>query len=508
MPVLVDGQNSGDLKFYDMHNFGYDGISPSQSPKYYPKWGACDYSLQHGGTFDTFDHPYLDTQTQGGFDLKTTNIQINDPVFYWAQGAPFSAADNLFTMENLGEVNDANVVMANPVCFRPPYARTAAAYTNLTSHPTTIPIITGGYGCHTTNNQEGRWETMSPAWLDYDANGPLLNLGTGAGATNYVEVSGNRFELGYLSGTGPVLGPSASLCTNASGFGTGCFGAITSNYFHFGGSRYFDHPNYSLDTNGIQATTYVGLASASTVAPTTYVSEIKGTATITTITPPSGSCTTGSTACWLVFHSVNGFTLGTGGNLGIASNVTVPPGYTVSLQYLPNLSLWVVPAVVGTIAGSQIPAALPNTTSVNNTKIPANATLATAVARKDSTCNSATGVYCAEQTGLKAAVSTTTAFTTNASGPCSAGQYRVTSDIRVTGNAQRGETLDLNFTAPNEAGSFHFGPSVSTTTAGTAASSVLSTFVNASTAITYNTTLSAGATWPTYALDITVECLQ
>jgi hypothetical protein len=339
-PLLIDGNNSGDIKVYNAHSFGFDGFG-GQPQNYYQQWGICDYSTHFGGTYDSFINPVLDSVTKGGFDIRSLNVQIFNPLFYWPIGHTFATTDNMFTLES-NSGTSFQVVITNPVCFQPPYAGVAPAFTNLTATPASPPSITGGQGCHTTNNTVGTWSTLSPIQIDTDSTPMALDIGTHANATLYGQYAGGRAMYGYFNGVGAVLQGSSSLnlCQNST-FGSGCFCQVTAAGGLVCGGNLGTTRTFTLDPTGIEGYKVSSIASASTIAPTTAVVQVTGTATITTITAPVSVCTLAGNSCQITLQSVNGFSLGTGGNISAA--MSVPSGSKVTLTYVASSSQWIIP---------------------------------------------------------------------------------------------------------------------------------------------------------------------
>jgi len=150
--------------------------------------------------------------------------------------------------------------------------------------------------------------------------GPGLNLGSGALATNYAQVSGTRAFFGYKNGGGLILQSNAIQFQQGPTFGTGTY------YGGYEGSL--------VPSLGVAA----AVASAATIAPTGGgVIHITGNTAISTITVPAG-CTIALHGCQFTFVSDGGFPLATGGNIAVA--VTTAIGQMLSLTYDPATSKW------------------------------------------------------------------------------------------------------------------------------------------------------------------------
>lgn len=120
-----------------------------------------------------------------------------------------------------------------------------------------------------------------------------------------------------------------------------CFASIEKAPNGSGGARTFNQSTSSwmtdrddLDSFPSPATTIATIASAATIAPTAYLTEITGAVTINTITVPPG-CQNGGK---LVFITGGTWVTGVAGNI---QNVSTPvAGRPLEMTYIPQLGKW------------------------------------------------------------------------------------------------------------------------------------------------------------------------
>jgi len=83
--------------------------------------------------------------------------------------------------------------------------------------------------------------------------------------------------------------------------------------------------------------TQTAIASATTIAPTSPVFHVTGTATVSTITPPTG-CTAAGWSCKIMIIPDGAFLTATGGNIALATTAVV--NRVLEMIYDPGTSLW------------------------------------------------------------------------------------------------------------------------------------------------------------------------
>lgn len=158
------------------------------------------------------------------------------------------------------------------------------------------------------------------------------SYGVGTGANNLVQLNGAG-ALPAVSGSNLTNLSAANLTGTASVNTTGTAGGL------------------SALTVPIQTT----IASAATIAPggvggTLFVT---GSATVTTITVPSG-CTSTTASCIYELIPTNGFNFGPGGNINIPGAVTVPVSLPVFVTWNQNAGSWYLAAIGNVTSGTSL----------------------------------------------------------------------------------------------------------------------------------------------------------
>ncbi len=175
-----------------------------------------------------------------------------------------------------------------------------------------------GYGqqnaAHTVSNVYGVWGQVGTG-----AAGDFITNAYSVYATNTYGGSG-----AVTNGYGVYI-TSQSLATNHWGIYQA--GATDTDYF----AGYVQHDQI------VQQKVGSAIASASTIAPTTPVVHITGTAAIATVTVPT-QCGTSGYSCTVRLIPDGAFTTTTGGNISIASTAVV--GRVLELTYDPATAKW------------------------------------------------------------------------------------------------------------------------------------------------------------------------
>jgi hypothetical protein len=474
----------GGLYFVRPHAFGYASSNPQN---YYMAHSFCDYD-QSG--VDHWIDAYADSPLDSAFDIGTSaaGIDIENPFFYWPGNASTYPTSNLFNID----AGATNVVVTNPVCLNKPYTTTTGAATEWYNASGSVPNVSGGGGCDPHDSSTGGSNTYNLyRQLAAQSDGLAAKFGSGANTDVYVNVAGTRMQFGYEASNGAAViqsGAGKPVTFNSSNSWSSGYLAALSPYtgLAIGGSSYLA-PAYSVGiNNGIPFSYYGSLAAASAIAPVNAITAVSGTGSISTITAPPDCLQPAyagfetQTVCEIVLIPTGAWSLVTGGNIETAYNATV--NVPVRLYYSAPSAVWYV--------GFPGPS------------------IATLPAWQSTACYSPTGIGCYKATGLTAAISTRTLFTTAASGPCSAGQYRIQFTILVTGNVVAGVTIYLNGTEPTGSGSLFTGTSTSAATVNSQGTAFYSGWVGASQSVTFNTSLSTGTTWPTYTVAVAADCIQ
>lgn len=160
--------------------------------------------------------------------------------------------------------------------------------------------------------------STTPIVLDDPAGHALMTTTTGAGAgADTLQWSDNNAAGGGLAATMALFGLSAADAD------------VRLVFIPKGGGEFGVSTMYS--------TKIATVASAATIAPTTGVVHVNGTAAISTITPIVG-CTTNTWSCVLRIIPDAAFTFTTGGNLFWAPTVTI--GHMLTFAYDPGTTKW------------------------------------------------------------------------------------------------------------------------------------------------------------------------
>lgn len=226
---------------------------------------------------------------------------------------------------------------------------TAMPYSGLTgSVPTWNQNTTGSAASATTATTATSATSATTATTATNLSGGLLGSEPYQSAANTTvflaspTTSGHTFVKAWTP-TGSAIAPVAlDLATylatppaiGSTTPGTGAFTTLTTNQI-------------TVATNSISSIGTV-ISSASTIAPVTPIVHVSGTATITTITPPTG-CTTALFSCSITLIADGAWATGTSGNIGIA--ITMAAGSDLDLSYDPTSLKW-YPNAGGSSGGS------------------------------------------------------------------------------------------------------------------------------------------------------------
>jgi hypothetical protein len=184
----------------------------------------------------------------------------------------------------------------------------------------------------------------------------VLPLGTATIGTNYssgiINIPGSYYNGGALADTWTVQNLVGSGTNPSSTLSFAHTGSSGGSVINLPGQTNINGPLNTLGGTNLDYHTIVGagpgtlaeylgtaIAAAATIAPTSLVTHITGTAaTVNTITEPSGCRVSNGQVCEIKLISDAGFLMGTGGNISVAK--TTVTGQMYVLAYDNNTSKW------------------------------------------------------------------------------------------------------------------------------------------------------------------------
>jgi hypothetical protein len=289
----------------------------------------------HGGNV----YSYLQCDSPGGYCLSLlgSHTQIFGMNMYWNAQTYAGSGDIYLASGQTGNAIYGHVCNGN---------QTAGGYNEITTaggpfNPSSLigPPGLELYGVNQLCDGSGNYHTnysVNEPWVFGGLNAskfsvyndsssqPGISIGSGAGVSNYVSLSGGRTSVAFDAGSGNTVvmagaGKGIRFNVNAGAFNLGTAAGITTSgvpYEAIGGS----------------------IASAATIAPSgAGTVHVTGTAAISTMTVPSG-CTAAGFGCRITLWPDGAWTIAAGGNFQNASTAVV--GRPMDCTYDPTPGKW------------------------------------------------------------------------------------------------------------------------------------------------------------------------